>query len=89
MNFELNEDQLQIKYSIREFAESEIRPNVMEWDEAQHFPIGTAPLTLVLVKHHFVKSIAEDFSLLANVLVAAISWKRTSHPCGRAGSRTS
>lgn len=43
MNFELNEEQLQIKYSIREFAESEIRPNVMEWDEAQHFPMELRP----------------------------------------------
>lgn len=43
MNFELNEEQLQIKYSIREFAESEIRPNVMEWDESQHFPIELLP----------------------------------------------
>ncbi|MEQ1763922.1 MAG: acyl-CoA dehydrogenase family protein [Pyrinomonadaceae bacterium] len=43
MNFELNEDQLQIKYSIREFAESEIRPNVMEWDESQHFPVELRP----------------------------------------------
>ena len=39
MEFELNEDQQQIKYSIREFAEAEMRPHVMEWDEAQHFPI--------------------------------------------------
>ena len=38
MNFELSEEQQQIKYSVREFAESEIRPNVMEWDESQHFP---------------------------------------------------
>ncbi len=37
MNFELNEEQEQIKYSVREFAESEILPNVMEWDESQHF----------------------------------------------------
>ncbi len=37
MNFELNEEQEQIKYSIREFAESEVAPNVMEWDESQHF----------------------------------------------------
>lgn len=43
MNFELNEEQLQIKSSIREFAESEIRPNVMEWDEAQHFPVELRP----------------------------------------------
>ena len=43
MNFELNEEQQQIKYSVREFAESEIRPNVMEWDESQHFPDELRP----------------------------------------------
>ena len=43
MNFELNEDQIQIKNSVREFAESEIRPHVLEWDEAQHFPIELRP----------------------------------------------
>lgn len=37
MDFELNDEQEQIKYSVREFAESEILPNVMEWDESQHF----------------------------------------------------
>ena len=39
MNFELTDEQRQIKYSIREFADSEIRPYVMEWDETQHFPM--------------------------------------------------
>ncbi len=43
MNFELTEEQQQIKWSVREFAESEIRPRVMEWDEAQHFPIELRP----------------------------------------------
>ncbi len=43
MNFELSEEQQQIKYSIREFAESEIKPNVMEWDESQHFPEELRP----------------------------------------------
>ena len=43
MNFELNEEQQQIKYSVREFAESEIRPHVMEWDETQHFPEELRP----------------------------------------------
>jgi len=38
MNFDLTEEQLQIKYSVREFAEGEIGPHVLEWDEAQHFP---------------------------------------------------
>jgi alkylation response protein AidB-like acyl-CoA dehydrogenase len=39
MNFELNEEQQQIKQSIRQFAETELLPHVMEWDESQHFPI--------------------------------------------------
>src|SRR3954452_3059283 len=43
MNFELTEEQQQIKYSVREFAESEIRPHVMEWDESQHFPDELRP----------------------------------------------
>jgi alkylation response protein AidB-like acyl-CoA dehydrogenase len=43
MNFELNEEQQQIKMSVREFAESEIRPHVMEWDETQHFPEELRP----------------------------------------------
>jgi alkylation response protein AidB-like acyl-CoA dehydrogenase len=43
MNFELNEEQEQIKYSVREFAESEIKPHVMEWDETQHFPAELRP----------------------------------------------
>jgi alkylation response protein AidB-like acyl-CoA dehydrogenase len=43
MNLELNEEQQQIKYSVREFAESEIRPHVMEWDESQHFPDELRP----------------------------------------------
>ncbi len=43
MNFELTEEQQQIKSSVREFAESEILPNVMEWDETQHFPVELRP----------------------------------------------
>ena len=43
MNFELNEEQQQIKMSVREFAESEILPHVMEWDETQHFPDELRP----------------------------------------------
>jgi alkylation response protein AidB-like acyl-CoA dehydrogenase len=29
--------------SVREFAESEIAPHVLEWDEAQHFPVELQP----------------------------------------------
>src|SRR5438045_7926640 len=43
MDFELNEDQRQIKMSVREFAEGEIAPHVREWDEAQHFFVGLLP----------------------------------------------
>lgn len=43
MNFELSEEQQQIKYSVREFAESEIRPYALEWDETQHFPDELRP----------------------------------------------
>src|SRR5215203_1395608 len=38
MNFDPTDEQEQIRRSVREFAESEIRPNVHEWDEAQKFP---------------------------------------------------
>ena len=43
MQFELTEEQQQIKMSVREFAESEIAPHVMEWDESQHFPVELQP----------------------------------------------
>src|SRR6266496_2016164 len=43
MEFELSEEQNQIKMSVREFDESEIAPYVMEWDEAQHFPVELQP----------------------------------------------
>jgi len=38
LHFELTEEQLEIKKTVRNFAEQEVRPHVMEWDEAQHFP---------------------------------------------------
>jgi alkylation response protein AidB-like acyl-CoA dehydrogenase len=43
MEFELTEEQQQMKMSVREFAEAEIAPRVMEWDEAQHFPSELQP----------------------------------------------
>src|SRR6266513_3126527 len=43
MEFELNEDQQQIKRTIREFAEAELKPHVLEWDEAGHFPVELRP----------------------------------------------
>src|ERR1700742_1365586 len=43
MDFRLSDDQHLLRRSIREFAETEIRPHVMEWDEAQHFPRELLP----------------------------------------------
>jgi len=43
MEFGLSEEQQQVKMSVREFAEAEIAPHVMEWDESQHFPIELWP----------------------------------------------
>ena len=43
MNFSLTEEQRLLRKSVREFAESELRPHVMEWDEAQHFPLELLP----------------------------------------------
>jgi alkylation response protein AidB-like acyl-CoA dehydrogenase len=39
MNYEITETQQLITASIRDFAEKHIRPQMMEWDEAQFFPI--------------------------------------------------
>ncbi|MBV9496523.1 MAG: acyl-CoA dehydrogenase family protein [Acidobacteria bacterium] len=41
MDFRLSDEQLQIKTMVREFGESEIKPHLSEWDEAQHFPVDT------------------------------------------------
>ena len=41
MNFQLNDEQLDLRKTVREFAEREIRPHVMEWDEASQFPLDT------------------------------------------------
>ena len=38
MEFEYTPEQVQLRKSVREFAEAEIAPHVMEWDEAQTFP---------------------------------------------------
>ncbi len=39
MEFEYTPEQIQLRKSVREFAEAEIAPHVMEWDEAQTFPL--------------------------------------------------
>lgn len=39
LSFNLTENQMMIVQSVRDFAEREIRPYVMEWDESQEFPV--------------------------------------------------
>jgi alkylation response protein AidB-like acyl-CoA dehydrogenase len=43
MDFRLTEEQELLRRTVREFAEAEIRPHVMEWDEAQQFPMELLP----------------------------------------------
>src|SRR5215469_10755199 len=39
MDFEFTAEQVQLRSMIRGFAEAEIRPHVLEWDEKQIFPL--------------------------------------------------
>jgi alkylation response protein AidB-like acyl-CoA dehydrogenase len=39
MQFDFTTEQIQLRKSVREFAEAEIAPHVLEWDEEQTFPL--------------------------------------------------
>ncbi len=39
MDFEYTPEQIQLRREVRDFAAAEIAPHVMEWDEAQTFPL--------------------------------------------------
>jgi alkylation response protein AidB-like acyl-CoA dehydrogenase len=39
MDFEFSVEQIQLRKLVRDFAEKEIRPHVLEWDETQTFPL--------------------------------------------------
>jgi hypothetical protein len=43
MDFRPTDEQALLRRTVREFAEAEMRPHVMEWDEAQHFPMELLP----------------------------------------------
>ena len=43
LEFSLSEEQQQLRRTVREFAEGEIAPHVMEWDEASQFPSEIIP----------------------------------------------
>jgi alkylation response protein AidB-like acyl-CoA dehydrogenase len=41
LDFQFNHEQQDLRKTVREFAEKEIAPNVMKWDEASQFPMET------------------------------------------------
>ena len=43
MEFKLREEQELLRRSVRQFADAEIRPHAIEWDEAQRFPAELVP----------------------------------------------
>ena len=43
MDFRPTEEQVLLRRSVREFAETEIRPHVRAWDQEQHFPRELMP----------------------------------------------
>lgn len=43
MDFSLTDEQALLRKSVREFADTEMRPHVMAWDESQHFPRELLP----------------------------------------------
>jgi hypothetical protein len=43
MDFRLSEEQDLLRRSVREFAETEMRPHVRQWDQDQHFPLELMP----------------------------------------------
>jgi hypothetical protein len=43
VEFSLTDEQQQLRRTLREFAEGEIAPHVMEWDEASQFPSEIIP----------------------------------------------
>lgn len=41
LDFSTSENQKMVAQMVRDFAEKHIRPNIMEWDEKQQFPVDT------------------------------------------------
>jgi alkylation response protein AidB-like acyl-CoA dehydrogenase len=43
VDFNFTDEQKHLRKSVREFAEGEIAPHIMEWDESSHFPTELLP----------------------------------------------
>ena len=76
MNFDLSENELMIQQMVKDFAEREIRPNVMKWDESQEFPVelfkkhpGRFPLC-------HIKDLDAEFKNILPVGEGVVNYKR-------------
>src|SRR6202790_1054248 len=49
VDFSFTDEQQQLRRSVREFADAEIAPQVMEWDEASRFPSELIPKLVAIV----------------------------------------
>ena len=56
MSDERQETLEMIRQSAKDFAQTKIRPNMMEWDESQHFPArpSTIPCILLWKANHTI-----------------------------------
>ncbi|MFM9985648.1 MAG: acyl-CoA dehydrogenase [Flavobacteriales bacterium] len=87
MNFEKSENHKMIAQMVRDFAEKEIRPHVMTWDESQEFPkhlfkkMGTLGLMGVLVPEEYGGSGLGYFEYIAVI-------EEVAKVCGSIGLST-
>lgn len=87
MNFEFGENHTMIAQMVRDFAEKEIRPHVMTWDESQEFPrdvfrkMGELGLMGVLVPQEYGGSGLSYFEYIAVI-------DEISQVCGSVGLST-
>jgi alkylation response protein AidB-like acyl-CoA dehydrogenase len=87
MNFEFGENHKMIAQMVRDFAEKEIRPHVMTWDESQEFPrevfrkMGELGLMGVLVPQEYGGSGLSYFEYIAVI-------DEISQVCGSVGLST-
>src|ERR1700726_947154 len=73
----LNEDQLQLKKWVHDFAETVVRPAAHEWDEREEtpWPIIEEAARIGLYSHDFVaNAFADPTGLLFPVAMEELSW---------------
>ena len=77
MNFQPTENQVLIAETVRKFAETHIRPDMMKWDEEQLFPVelfrkmGEQGLMGILVPHEYGGSGLSYFEYMTAIVEVA------------------